>query len=126
MVNPYWIGGYRTLPDQPLSQLKQTLVSDQIRSDAEDANGYVTPAHSSARSRSVRRDVIADPDMDSATPRGHARVDGLRRRPCSRARNSSGALTDAALADVEIRETHCMHEHPAWASSRARKALRLA
>ncbi len=27
-IDPYWIGRYRALLDQPLAQLKQTLVSD--------------------------------------------------------------------------------------------------
>lgn len=65
-------------------------------------------------------DVIADPDMDDATRADMAQWTGC----------IAGALTheqfvevlaDAGLADVEIRETHRVHEHAAAAIIRARK-----
>jgi arsenite methyltransferase len=65
-------------------------------------------------------DVIADPDMDAAT-----RTDMRQWTGCI-----AGALTrdeyerhlrDAGLGDIEIRETHRVHEHAAAAIIRARK-----
>jgi arsenite methyltransferase len=65
-------------------------------------------------------DVIADPDMDEAT-----RADMQQWTGCV-----AGALThtefeqtlaDAGLTDIEIRETHRVHEHASSAIVRARK-----
>ncbi len=65
-------------------------------------------------------DVIADPDMDDATRADMAAWTGC----------IAGAFTDAefrqalaasGLEDVEIRETHRVHEHAAAANIRARK-----
>jgi arsenite methyltransferase len=65
-------------------------------------------------------DVIADPDMDEATRADMAAWTGC----------IAGALTEtefrdalaaAGLGDVEIRETHRVHEHAAAAIIRARK-----
>jgi arsenite methyltransferase len=67
-------------------------------------------------------DVIADPDMDEATKADMAAWTGC----------IAGALTEpefreslvaAGLQDVEIRETHRVHEHAAAAIIRARKPL---
>ena len=68
-------------------------------------------------------DVIADPDMDAATRADMAAFTGC----------IAGALTDdefrgalaaAGLTDVEIRETHRVHEHASAAIVRARKPER--
>ena len=68
-------------------------------------------------------DVIADPDMDAATRADIAAFTGC----------IAGALTDdefrgalaaAGLTDVEIRETHRVHEHASAAIVRARKPER--
>jgi arsenite methyltransferase len=65
-------------------------------------------------------DVIADPDMDDATRADVAAYTGC----------IAGALTDdqfrdaltaAGLTDIEIRETHRVHEHAGAAIVRARK-----
>ena len=67
-------------------------------------------------------DVIADPDMDEVTKANVAAWTGC----------IAGALTEtefresllaAGLQDVEIRETHRVHEHAAAAIVRARKPL---
>ena len=67
-------------------------------------------------------DVIADPDMDEVTKANMAAWTGC----------IAGALTEtefremllaAGLQDVEIRETHRVHEHAAAAIVRARKPL---
>jgi ubiquinone/menaquinone biosynthesis C-methylase UbiE len=72
-------------------------------------------------------DVIADPDMDEATRADH----GLRPRcPAAWTGCVAGALTeaefrralrDAGFEEIEIRETHRVHEHAAAAIVRARK-----
>jgi SAM-dependent methyltransferase len=70
--------------------------------------------------RFVVSDVIADPDMDAATRADMAQWTGC----------TAGALTEdefrdalaaAGLVDVEIRETHRVHEHARSAIVRARK-----
>ena len=57
--------------------------------------------------------------------RGHARrhgaVDGLHRRRAHARASSRDVLAAAGLVDVEIRETHRVHEHAAAAIIRARK-----
>ena len=67
-------------------------------------------------------DVIADPDMDDATRADMAAWTGC----------IAGALTEqefraslqaAGLVDLELRETHRVHEHAAAAIIRARKPL---
>jgi hypothetical protein len=65
-------------------------------------------------------DVIADPDMDDAT-----RADMRQRTGCIAGALSHDefdqTLFDAGLVDVEIRETHRVHEHAASAIISARK-----
>jgi arsenite methyltransferase len=65
-------------------------------------------------------DVIADPDMDDAT-----RADMQQWTGCVAGALTSdefeAALTEAGLTDVEITETHRVHEHAASAIVRARK-----
>jgi arsenite methyltransferase len=65
-------------------------------------------------------DVIADPDMDEAT-----RADMQQWTGCVAGALTSAefeqALADAGLTDIEIRETHRVHEHASSAIVRARK-----
>lgn len=65
-------------------------------------------------------DVIADPGMDEATRRDMQQWTGCVAGALTRA-EFEGALTAAGLADVEIRETHRVHEHAAAAIVRAVK-----
>jgi len=65
-------------------------------------------------------DVIADPDMDEATRRGMQQWTGCVAGALTRAEFES-ALATAGLVDVEIRETHRVHEHAAAAIVRASK-----
>jgi arsenite methyltransferase len=68
-------------------------------------------------------DVIADEEMDEETRRDMAAWTGC----IAGALTSSeftATLTAAGLEDVEIRETHRVHEHAASAIIRARKPLR--
>jgi arsenite methyltransferase len=65
-------------------------------------------------------DVIADPDMDEATRRDMAAWTGCIAGALTR-EEFAAALIAAGLIDVEIRETHRVHEHAASAIVRARK-----
>jgi arsenite methyltransferase len=65
-------------------------------------------------------DVIADPDMDAATRGDMQAWTGCVAGALTRA-EFEAALIDAGLVDVEIRETHRVHEHASSAIVRARK-----
>jgi SAM-dependent methyltransferase len=65
-------------------------------------------------------DVIADPDMDAATRADMAAWTGCIAGALTRD-EFERALADAGLVDVELRETHRVHEHAASAIVRARK-----
>jgi SAM-dependent methyltransferase len=65
-------------------------------------------------------DVIADPDMDAATRADMAAWTGCIAGALTR-EELERALADAGLVDVEVRETHRVHEHAASAIIRARK-----
>jgi arsenite methyltransferase len=66
-------------------------------------------------------DVIADEDMDDATRADMAEWTGCIAGALTR-QEFEDALMAAGLADIEIRETHRVHEHAASAIVRARKA----
>src|SRR5207245_9192280 len=55
-------------------------------------------------------DVIADEDMDEATRGDMAQFTGCIAGALTR-RQFEGALTAAGLEEIEIRETHRVHEH---------------
>jgi SAM-dependent methyltransferase len=67
-------------------------------------------------------DVVADPDMDDAT-----RADMQQWTGCIAGALTAEAFSDelegAGFADVEIQETHRVHEHAGSAIIRARKLL---
>ena len=65
-------------------------------------------------------DVIADPDMDDATKADMAAWTGCIAGALTE-RDFRDALAAAGLVDVEIRETHRVHEHAAAAIIRATK-----
>jgi arsenite methyltransferase len=65
-------------------------------------------------------DVIADPDMDGATRADMEQWTGCVAGALTR-RQFEQTLADAGLTDVEIRETHRVHEHAGSAIVRARK-----
>jgi ubiquinone/menaquinone biosynthesis C-methylase UbiE len=65
-------------------------------------------------------DVIADEDMDDATRADMAQWTGCIAGALTRGEFEQ-ALRAAGLVDVEIRETHRVHEHAASAIVRARK-----
>ena len=65
-------------------------------------------------------DVIADEDMDEATRADMQSWTGCIAGALTRP-EFEAALAEAGLVDVEIRETHRVHEHAASAIIRARK-----
>src|SRR6185437_1390569 len=68
-------------------------------------------------------DVIADADMDEATRADMRQWTGCIAGALTR-EELQGALAGAGLLDVEIRETHRVHEHAGAAIIRARKPSR--
>jgi ubiquinone/menaquinone biosynthesis C-methylase UbiE len=65
-------------------------------------------------------DVIADPDVDAATRADAGNWSGCVAGALTAAEFEQ-ALGEAGLTDVEITETHRVHEHAAAAIVRARK-----
>jgi ubiquinone/menaquinone biosynthesis C-methylase UbiE len=65
-------------------------------------------------------DIVADPDMDEATRRDMQQWTGCIAGALTRADFERG-LRDAGLDEVEIRETHRVHEHAGSAIIRATK-----
>jgi arsenite methyltransferase len=65
-------------------------------------------------------DVIADPDMDGSTRSDVEQWTGCIAGALTRTEFEQ-ALADAGLTDIEIRETHRVHEHAGSAIVRARK-----
>jgi arsenite methyltransferase len=65
-------------------------------------------------------DVIADPDMDEATRADMQQWTGCVAGALTRAEYEA-ALASAGLVDVDIRETHRVHEHASSAIVRARR-----
>jgi SAM-dependent methyltransferase len=70
-------------------------------------------------------DVIADDDMDAATRADMQQWTGCVAGALTRGQFEA-ALADAGLVDLEIRETHRVHEHAASAIVRARKPALIA
>ena len=68
-------------------------------------------------------DVIADPDMDAATRADMREWTGCIAGALTRA-EFEAALADAGLADVEVQETHRVHQHASSAIVRARRPQR--
>ena len=66
-------------------------------------------------------DVIADTDMDAATRADMQAFTGCIAGALTHDEFVAG-LTAAGLTDIEIRETHRVHEHAGSAIIRARKA----
>jgi ubiquinone/menaquinone biosynthesis C-methylase UbiE len=65
-------------------------------------------------------DVIADPSMDEATRADMQQFTGCIAGALTRA-EFERALSDAGLVDIEIVETHRVHQHAGSAIVRARK-----
>jgi arsenite methyltransferase len=119
--NVEFVKGY--IEDIPLpDESVDVVISNCVINLAADKRRVLTEAARVLRpgGRFAVSDVIADPDMDEAT-----RADMQQWTGCV-----AGALTDeefraalaeAGLRDIEVRETHRVHEHATSAIIRARK-----
>ena len=114
-------GLHRGHPAAPTRSV-DVVISNCVINLAADKRKVLTEAARVLRpgGRFAVSDVIADPDMDEATRADMAAFTGC----------IAGALTEdefrdalaaAGLADIEIRETHRVHEHASSAIIRARK-----
>jgi arsenite methyltransferase len=100
--------------DVVISNCVINLAADKRRVLAETAR-VLKPA-----GRFAVSDVIADPDMDDATRADMQQWTGCVAGALTRA-EFEDALTAAGLIDIEINETHRVHEHAMSAIVRARK-----
>ena len=122
--NVEFLKGY--LEDIPLSDASvDVVISNCVINLAADKRTVLAEAARVLRpgGRFAVSDVIADPDMDAATRADMAAFTGCVAGALTRA-EFRGALTAAGLTDIEIRETHRVHEHASAAIVRARKPER--
>ena len=119
--NVEFIKGY--LEDIPLpSATVDVVISNCVINLAADKDKVLAETARVLRpgGRFAVSDVIADPDMDQAT-----RADMQQWTGCVAGALTRGeyerALAAAGLADVEITETHRVHEHASSAIIRARR-----
>jgi arsenite methyltransferase len=108
------------LPDESVD----VVISNCVINLAADKRRVLTEAARVLRpgGRFAISDVIADPDMDEAT-----RADMQQWTGCVAGALTDeefrGALAEAGLTDIEVRETHRVHEHATAAIIRARKPV---
>jgi SAM-dependent methyltransferase len=121
VTNVEFIQGY--LEDIPLPDTSvDVVISNCVINLAADKSLVLREAARVLRpgGRFAGSDVIADPDMDEAT-----RADALQWTGCIAGALTEAeyraALSDAGLGDIEITETHRVHDHAASAIIRARK-----
>jgi ubiquinone/menaquinone biosynthesis C-methylase UbiE len=122
--NAEFLEGY--LEDIPLPDASvDVVISNCVINLAADKRKVLAEAARVLRpgGRFAVSDVIADEDMDEATRADVAAWTGCIAGALTEAEFRS-ALAAAGLADVEIRETHRVHEHAASAIVRARKPSR--
>jgi len=119
--NVEFVKGY--LEDIPLGDGSvDVVISNCVINLAADKPRVIGEAARVLRSggRFAVSDVIADPDMDEATRADMRQWTGCIAGALTR-EEFERALAGAGLVDVEIRETHRVHEHAASAIVRARK-----
>jgi arsenite methyltransferase len=106
------------LPDKTVD----VVISNCVINLAADKRNVLTEAARVLRpgGRFAVSDVIADPDMDDATRADMQQWTGCVAGALTR-EEFERALSEAGLVDVEIRETHRVHEHASSAIVRARK-----
>ena len=122
VTNVEFVKGY--LEDLPLpDDSVDVVISNCVINLAADKRKVIAEAARVLRpgGRVAVSDVIADPDMDEAT-----RADMQQWTGCIAGALTEtefrGALEHAGFEDIEIRETHRVHEHATSAIIRARKA----
>ena len=119
--NAEFVKGY--LEELPLPDASvDVVISNCVINLAADKTGVLREA---ARvlvpgGRFAVSDVIADPDMDEATRAGMQQWTGCVAGALTRAEYEA-ALAQAGLVEVEIRETHRVHQHAASAIVRPRR-----
>jgi arsenite methyltransferase len=119
--NVEFVKGY--IEDIPLAdESVDVVISNCVINLAADKRKVLTEAARVLRpgGRFAVSDVIADPDMDEAT-----RADMQEWTGCVAGALTDeefrAALTEAGLTDIEVRETHRVHQHATSAIVRARK-----
>jgi arsenite methyltransferase len=121
VTNVEFVQGY--IEDIPLSDASvDVVISNCVINLSGDKPRVLREAARVLRSggRFAVSDVIADPDMDAARRADMQAWTGCVAGALTRA-EFERALIDAGLIDVEIRETHRVHEHASSAILRARK-----
>jgi arsenite methyltransferase len=121
MHNAEFVKGY--IEEIPLSDVSvDVVISNCVINLAADKTRVLREAARVLRpgGRFAASDVIADDDMDDATRADMQQWTGCVAGALTRSEYES-ALTAAGLVDVEIGETHRVHEHAGSAIVRARK-----
>jgi arsenite methyltransferase len=121
LANVEFLKGY--LEDIPLADdTVDVVISNCVINLAADKRTVLTEATRVLKpgGRFAISDVIADPDMDKATREDMQQWTGCVAGALTRGQYEA-MLADQGLVDIEIRETHRVHEHAASAIVRARK-----
>ena len=121
VANVEFVKGY--IEDMPLPDASvDVIISNCVINLSGDKSRVIAEAARVLRpgGRFAVSDVIADEDMDEATRSDMAAWTGCVAGALTRAQFVT-ALGDAGFVDVEIRETHRVHEHAGSALIRARK-----
>jgi SAM-dependent methyltransferase len=121
VANVEFVKGY--IEDIPLDDASvDVVISNCVINLAADKRKVLREAARVLRpgGRFAVSDVIADPDMDEATRADMQQWTGCIAGALTRA-EFEHALSAAGLVDIEIRETHRVHEHASSAIIRARK-----
>ena len=119
--NVEFVKGY--LEDIPLPDASvDVVISNCVINLAADKRKVIAEAARVLRpgGRFAISDVIADPDMDRATREDMQQWTGCIAGALTRGQFEA-VLADEGLVDIEIRETHRVHEHAGSAIVRARK-----
>jgi arsenite methyltransferase len=121
VANVEFVKGY--MEDIPLADgTVDVVISNCVINLAADKRKVLAEAARVLRpgGRFAISDVIADPDMDRATREDMQQWTGCVAGALTRGQFEA-MLADEGLVDVEIRETHRVHEHASSAIVRARK-----
>jgi arsenite methyltransferase len=119
--NVEFVKGY--IEDIPLAEATvDVVISNCVINLAADKRKVLAEAARVLRpgGRFAVSDVIADPDMDEATRTDMEQWTGCVAGALTRAEFEQ-AIAEAGLSDIELRETHRVHEHATSAIIRARK-----
>jgi ubiquinone/menaquinone biosynthesis C-methylase UbiE len=119
--NAEFVKGY--LEDIPLSEASvDVVISNCVINLAADKRKVLAEAARVLKpgGRFAVSDVIADPDMDEATRADMQQWTGCVAGALTR-NEFEDALAAAGLAEIEVNETHRVHEHAMSAIVRARK-----